>query len=168
MPQDCTVSLPSEAEWEKAARGGLDIPLANPVQTLPLSLAARTMAANPQVARNFPWEGDEEPERMNFAETGLGQTSPVGGFPSGASPYGVEELSGNVWEWTRSLWRDYPYDPSDGREDLKAPGPRVLRGGAFFSNARLARCAYRYLSNPDNRYDSFGFRVVVSPFFSDL
>jgi formylglycine-generating enzyme required for sulfatase activity len=83
----------------------------------------------------------------------------------GASPYGVEDLSGNVWEWTRNLYRGYPYDPGDGREDLEAGRTvhRVLRGGAFYNEARSVRCAYRYWNLPFYRFRDFGFRVVASP-----
>ena len=97
----------------------------------------------------------------------------VGCFPGGASPYGVEDLSGNVFEWTRNLWGKswsepdfiYPYIPEDGREDLDAKAPRVVRGGAFSYHHRFVRCSSRFDLNPDDRDDSLGFRVVVSPFF---
>jgi len=72
-------------------------------------------------------------------------------------------MAGNVWEWTRSLREDYPYDPTDGREDLDAGAGRVLRGGAFFRDPHGVRCADRDRSSPYFRFDSFGFRVVVSP-----
>jgi iron(II)-dependent oxidoreductase len=80
-------------------------------------------------------------------------------------------MAGNVWEWTRSLWGKsvrnpdyrYPYRPTDGRENLDAGREvgRVLRGGAF--NLGLVRCAFRYWFFPDNRFNVFGFRVVVRP-----
>jgi formylglycine-generating enzyme required for sulfatase activity len=79
-------------------------------------------------------------------------------------------MAGNVWEWTRSLDKKYPYDPADGREDLKdKKGNRVLRGGAFNFVENLVRCAVRYWDDdPDSAFDSYGFRVVLSPFLSGI
>lgn len=145
------VGLPSEAEWEKAARGGL------PEQ------------------RIYPYAGSFDPNKGNTDETGIGNTSPVGCFPGGVSPYGLYDLSGNVWEWTRSLWgKDliepewkYPYDPRDlQREVLKAGREvlRVLRGGSWDDDERFARCSSRYGDSPDYRYNYYGFRVSVLPF----
>jgi formylglycine-generating enzyme required for sulfatase activity len=149
-PETLTVRLPSEAEWEKAARG--------------------------TGGRIFPWGGEPDSDRANYADTGIGTTSAVGCFPGGASPYGVEDLSGNVWGWTRSLWGKsfsepefrYPYGPGDGREDREAePGIlRVVRGGAFNVEAGFVRCAFRGgLSpyRPLGRSGDFGFRLVASP-----
>ena len=82
-------------------------------------------------------------------------------------------MSGNVWEWTRSLWGKsfeepdfkYPYVAGDGREDVKAGKDilRAVRGGAFYDDQRHARCAFRGRSDPGGRLGSVGFRVVIAP-----
>ena len=145
-------TLPSEAEWEKTARGP---------------------ATGSGAGRIYPWGDRFDPDCANTSEAGLGRTSSVGAFPRDVSPFGVLDMGGNVWEWTRSLWGEdyskptykYPYRANDGREDLKAPDRmlRVLRGGTWAGNQSFARCAFRNWNFLDLRYDYFGFRVVVSP-----
>ena len=152
VQQNWQATLPSEAEWEKAARGGLEI-------------------QGKQDENIFPWGDTFDPDCANTSETHLGQTSAVGCFPRGASPYGLLDMSGNVWEWTRSLWgKDwqkpdfgYPYTPTDGREDLQAKDDilRVQRGGSSDSNAGYARCSYRFRNAPRYWSADYGFRVGV-------
>ena len=144
------ISLPSEAEWEKAARGP---------------------STGSGSQRAYPWGDPFDSSKCNSSELGLDGTTPVGIFLEGASPYGLLDMSGNVWEWTRSFGYDvskYPYNPADGREDISRKDvSRGLRGGSFLYVAVGVRCAYRDRSYPDLRGDHYGFRVVVcSPFFS--
>jgi formylglycine-generating enzyme required for sulfatase activity len=141
------ITLPYETEWEKAARGA-------------------------DGARQFPWGDAFDAARCNVKESGFGDTTPVGIFPNGASPYGCLDMAGNVWEWTRILWdKDgeksefaYPYEPNDLKhEDLGASDKvqRVVRGGSFGDVGDYARCAFRYKVFRGYRLISIGFRVVL-------
>jgi formylglycine-generating enzyme required for sulfatase activity len=133
--------LLSEAEWEKAA-----------------SWDPRTGRK-----RRYPWGDAWDSARCNSTETRPRRTTLVGQYsPEGDSAYGCVDMAGNVWEWTRSLHEAYPYDPEDGREDLKRSGSRVLRGGSFVNLGDLVRCACRYHSYPDYRIRNYGFRVGVA------
>ena len=81
--------------------------------------------------------------------------------PRGDSPYGCADMLGNVWEWCSSFEKKYPYQPNDGREDLNAAGPRVLRGGVL-NNRGEVRCPYRNYARPVHRNAFMGFRIVIA------
>ena len=137
--KDEVVRLPSEAEWERAARG----------------------------TQGFEWSWGNEfkDDHANTSESGIGRATAVGSFPKGKSPEGCLDMIGNVWEWILSLTEKYPYKADGSREqikDEKDDRARVLRGGSFGYNQRSARGAYRDSYHPRSRSDNVGFRVVVS------
>lgn len=122
LPDGWRADLPDEHEWEHASRGG-----------------------QPKEWKYW-WEGEADPERANYGDTGIGGTAVVGCFP--ANGYGMYDILGNVWEWTSSLHQE-------GKPFL------VVRGGSWGSPAFGLRCSFRSGLPPLNRVGNLGFRVVL-------
>ena len=173
LPPGWRVELPSEAEWEKAARGGEELPIELAVATARdgFELPRLEFQGNPLPYRRYPWSDDFSADMANVSKS-VGVATTPGCFSLGRSPYGCEDVAGNVWEWTRSLWGEeffrpefrYPYDPHDvKRENSEASSNvhRVVRGGSFDDLHDDARCACRGRPHPGNRFDFIGFRVVL-------
>ena len=137
--------VPHELQWEAAARGPGKRP--------------RRYAWGERFQRDAcnSWDADDRPL--------VGAPTPVGLYEQGKTPdTGLYEMTGNVWEWTSSAWRDSPpYDTAVVQALDDAEQPRVVRGGAWSTVLRGARAAYRVHNIPDNRNNNLGCRVCVAP-----
>ncbi len=142
IPTGACVRLPTEAEWEKAARG-ID-------------------------GRRWPWGNGWDPGRCNSLEGRVMFPSPMGIYPDGASPCGALDMAGNVWEWCLDWFAEDEYARRAGRQVVDPPGPetgqaRVVRGGAWNGFRDYCRCAFRCRGEPVDFDIDLGFRLALSP-----
>ena len=123
------ITLPTEQQWKRAAQG--------------------------DDGREYPWGNEFDKTKCNTNASEIGLTTPVTQYPQGASPFGVMDMSGNVWEWCLTAW-------DSGKSGLDGSDWRCLRGGSWYVSVNHARASYRTRYSPGGRNDDDGFRVCVA------
>ena len=158
--------LPTEAEWEKAAKGGCEIH-GDPGQCDISDTPTYPWGEGINGPRANYWGSGDPYENYGTTPVGYYDGSTHGGYQTvdSPSPYGLYDAAGNVWEWCSTAWAAYPYDPNDGRESppvISSECFRVLRGGSYSGHDYDLRCAYRNSGSgcPDYRYSLLGFRCA--------
>lgn len=162
------MKLPSEAEWEKAARGGVAIPRTpriSDIERLAQHPTPRVVTIPNAEPRSYlPWSSHELTENDANCGNQVGYPSAVGIFPRNATVYGARDMVGNVWEWTRTIQGyGYPY-LADAREQIDGVSdatPMQLRGGAWWSGE--CSCWGRYANFLYRADYGSGFRLVIAP-----
>jgi len=161
--------LPTEAQWEYACRAGtatamwygdLDADFSRRANLGDAKLQEFALDTYIQVRlidNPNPYD-DWVPKDDRFNDGGFVSTE-VGRYAP--NPWGLHDVHGNVWEWTRSALRPYPYDAHDGRNEPGAPGPRVVRGGSWYDRPMRCRSSFRLAYPPYQRVFNVGFRVVI-------
>ena len=169
IPGGMRIVLPNEPEWEKAARGGLEVPAEVDILRLNRLSSSRELelVSNPLSSRSYPWGNEIKSSYCSYYETEIGSTSTPGCFPIDQSPYCVEGLGGNIWDWSRSkgdaAYEEKGHDEWQDWEDPAGTDDRVFRGGSFVNFNDDVRCAFRGWNFPGVHGNFLGFRVVALP-----
>lgn len=155
------VRLPNELEWEKAARGGIEIPSVPYIRQFETLIAIKQIEKqpNPLPKRFFPWGSEIDGNLVNYYETSIGRSSALGCFPGGTSPYGCEDICGNVWEWCyKKLYSKK--NPKNKRLSNRYTG--VFRGGAYSELPVKVGCSARIHQSAQRYFNNVGFRILIS------